>query len=201
MKYIKVTADEIGLLDYNSKQLQRDMIDLSIFASLDSFDTVKMSAGLLDKFKIPDFGKLLKKLGLHLKTSDGLIQMLFKSGIHVAKLFWYAVKATVSKNPKAKEDFINKIKKTTVTKEQMLDFLLKLDTVTLHLVTGPIHMLDATLGWHLGANIKHSIEKIDDIIKKAIETIKKSVKTLNKGKRAVINKHLTKIDKLVAMSL
>ena len=109
---------------------------------------------------------LLKKAGLHLHTGDGIIQMAMKSGKNVAKLFWYAMKgASGDKEAKAKAI---ELANTEVSKEQVMDFLLKLDMATNHVISGPIHLIDAWTGWHLWAGIK---DMATDGLKKAKEAI------------------------------
>jgi hypothetical protein len=97
----------------------------------------------------------MKKAGLvsH-KGSDGLIQMVAKSGAHIGKILFYAVKATKDEKSKAK---LKELLKKKGSKEQLIDFLIKLDTVSLHLVSGPIHSIDALTGWHIGANLHDKV--------------------------------------------
>ena len=74
--------------------------------------------------------------------------MILKSGKHIGKVIWYAMKAAVG-NEEDKQKLIRIIKETKISSSQLIDFLLKLDMLTLHAITGPIHMIDAVTGWHL----------------------------------------------------
>lgn len=126
-------------------------------------------------------GGLLKKVGLHAHTGEGgLIWVLGKSSVTMGQLFWNLVKAATTGDKKAKEKVVE-IAKTEITKEQVLDFLLKLDTLTLHMVTGPLHMLDALTGWHIAVNIKKASEPVVDRTKRAINHLRNLADNL-KGK-------------------
>ena len=72
---------------------------------------------------------------------------------------------------KGEEGYKEKMKDvvTKVQKEDVIDVLLKLDVLTLHAITGPIHMIDALTGWHIGPMVKAAVLKIDDRAKKALE--------------------------------
>ena len=57
--------------------------------------------------------------------------------------------AIINKDGEAAKNVLKGLKK-----EDVLDFLLNLDMATLHIVSGPIHTIDAITGWHLWANVK-----------------------------------------------
>lgn len=128
---------------------------------------------------------ILPKLGIHAhKTGPGLIQILGKAGSTMTKFFWYAMKAaTGDEEAKAK---VKELANKEIHKEDVLDFLLRLDTVSMHLVSGPIHMIDALTGWHIGAHtnkvkdgitikIKKAIEYLEDVAKTAVGRIKQKI--------------------------
>ena len=128
---------------------------------------------------------ILSKMGLSVhKTGPGLIDALKSAGKGMFKFFGHAVTG----NKKEIQKMLNK----EITKEEVIDFLLKLDTATLHLISGPIHTMEALTGWHISANLKHkmkevhstSVSKIKDalnFIKKKLElTTDKTAKTISK---------------------
>lgn len=57
---------------------------------------------------------------------------------------------------------------TQVSRAEFIDFLFKLDMVSLHLVTNPIRMIDAITGWDLMSNLQAHAKKagaiVDDIV-------------------------------------
>ena len=159
---------------YNYLQEENeDLLKLiEVIVLIDSLD--ECNEGMVDDFKTmmkklkAKFNDIAKKAGLHIEKSDGLIQQLIKAGGNVGKLIYYAFMAYYNNDPKMKEKA--KEISDSVTKEQIMDFLLKLDTVTLHLLTGPLHTLDALTGLHIWPNIK---DKIEPVTKKAKEAIEK----------------------------
>jgi len=128
---------------------------------------------------------LMKGLGLHAsKSGDGLIQMALKSGKLMAEFVWHILKAAAgNKDSKIR---VKEIANTQISKEDFMNFLLKLDMATLHMVTGPLHMLDAITGWHIGVHIK---SKVGDIMIKAKEAINNLVDAA-KGTDTSIRKKL-----------
>lgn len=115
-------------------------------------------------------GDFLPKIGLHAhKVHGGLIGMLKKAGSTMAKFFWHAMKAATG-NEESKK-IVKEMANKEIKKEDLIHFLVKLDTVTLHLVSGPIHMIEAITGWHIGANIKTDVKNIMQKAKEALETL------------------------------
>jgi len=115
-------------------------------------------------------GDFLNKFGLKIHKGDGIIDYIAKFSKGAGKLLIAAIKGN-------KEE-VKKIA-TSLDKAQVVDFLLKLDMATMHLVTGPIHMIDAVTGWDLAANLKHAAEKgkgILDKIKKIYNELKTTAK-------------------------
>ena len=62
--------------------------------------------------------------------------------------------------------------KGVVSKGDIVNVLLKLDGVTLHLISGPIHVLEYLTGWKV-SGIKKKVENVTVRIQKAIDTLKK----------------------------
>ena len=81
----------------------------------------------------------------------------------------------------------------------MLDFLLKLDMATLHVLTGPLHTIDAITGWHLWANVK---DKADQGLKKAKEAIDNLIavaKTAEQSVKDKLKRYMHGIAKLIGL--
>lgn len=108
----------------------------------------------------------LNKVGFKLHKSKGILDYIKSFAGGVGKVMFHIIKGDLDK---AKELI------KSISKEDILDFLYKLDLGTLHLFTGPIHMIDAWTGWDLAVNLKSHMEKgegITDIIKKELQKVK-----------------------------
>ncbi|MDX8383295.1 MAG: hypothetical protein R8M45_04380 [Ghiorsea sp.] len=110
---------------------------------------------------------ILDKAGLHVSKSSGLLDYAFKGAKLIGKLFVAAIKNDTAE--------VKSIANTEIKKEDLIDFLMKLDQATMHLVTGPIHFIDAVTGWHVGAAVAHAVETTAASIKKGIESAKNAI--------------------------
>lgn len=117
-------------------------------------------AGLTDKL-----GDVLPKAGLKLHKGKGLLSYVKDFTGTAGKMIIAAIKKDKEQIKKLSQEF---------EKADFIDFLLKLDMVTMHLVTGPIHMVDAVTGWDLMANLKAHTKKAED----TLETIQKAIADL-----------------------
>ena len=118
-----------------------------------------------------DVKAALKKVGLSTeKSGKGLIQILRGASTHIAKAFILALKAHVFKKKDAKEELKQHLKRK-VKREEIVDFLLRLDMVSLHIFTGPIHMIDALTGWELMADIHSGAKSASDRVKSAVQAL------------------------------
>lgn len=119
-------------------------------------------------------GSLMKASGLHVKKGDGLVQLAMRSGKLMAQFIWYAIKA--AKGDKEAQQKVKEIANTEITKEQVIDFILKLDMATAHVLTTPIHTIEAITGWHIWANVKDKVsggyEKAKEALKNLIDVAK-----------------------------
>jgi len=120
----------------------------------------------LDESILDDFAGQVKaalpKFGVKIHKGSGLIDYLKKFTTVGGKILVAALQKDKEK--------IKELSKN-VERAEFVDFLLKLDMVTMHLITGPIHMIDAVTGWDLMANIKAHAEKAEDIIKGIVHGI------------------------------
>ncbi len=138
------------------------LVETAMF--MEEFDHLNEGIGDFAK-KVKDF---LPKLGLHAsKAGPGLIGMLKKAGSTMAKFFWYAMKASMG--DKEAKQRVKEMANKEIKKEDLINFLLKLDQMTMHLITGPIHMIEALTGWHIGAHIKSDTQAMMAKTKDAIE--------------------------------
>lgn len=117
----------------------------------------------------------LGKVGIKLHKGDGLIDYVTQFSKGAGKLILAAIKGD-------KEE-VKRIAQT-LDKAKVIDFLLKLDMATMHLVTGPIHMVDAITGWDLAANLKQAAHGAKNILGdffKAIEQVTSTIKQVVTG--------------------
>lgn len=138
---------------------------------------------------------ILKKFGLEFeKNSPGVIDYVVKFTKGVGRFILAAIKG----DKKKMKELLK-----SVSKEEVLDFLLKLDMLTLHHITGPIHAIDALTGWELWANIEKVAKKSEVVInniKKILNNLKDKVKTFVAPKlQPVVIGKITDIEQLAQL--
>jgi hypothetical protein len=109
------------------------------------------------------FKSFFHKTGLHVKKGKGLIQHLLNGGEFVYK----AVKLAIKQD----SDGIKKLFADAEFKKNFVDFILKLDQASLHLITGPLHFIEAVTGIHIGVAFDEIVQDIKDQLKKAYNVI------------------------------
>jgi len=125
--------------------------------------------------------KGLDKAGLKLHKGDGIISYVMKFLKGTGKLFYHLFKGDVKK---AKEVLRG------LSKEEVLDFIYKLDLGTLHLFTGTLHTIDAWTGWDLTANVKSHMAKAQSLAKTFKDAIIKVKDTIVSGFSGKLQKNL-----------
>jgi len=106
----------------------------------------------------------LAKVGMKLHKGDGIIDYVLQFSKGAGQLILAAMKGDEKKVKGIAASF---------KKEKFLDFLLKLDMATMHIVTGPIHFIDAVTGWDLMVNLKGAAETAKDKLKNFYDAMKK----------------------------
>lgn len=158
--------DKIDMYRFTSQE-KRNMItllEMAVFIEED-FNRMNEAFDFMGKIK-----GLADKIGVHASSSGGgMIGILYKSGKVMAEFMWNAMKASMG-DTTAKER-VKELAKTEISKEDVLDFLLRLDGLTLHTMTGPIHFIDNLTGWHIWAAVKKHAENFGDIAAKAIKDL------------------------------
>lgn len=134
----------------------------------------------------------LNRVGLKAHKSTSIISYIKKFTTGVGKVILYLIKGDAKKA----QELIKEVKK-----EDVLDFLVKLDSGTLHLISGPIHTIDAWTGWHIAPNVNKKIEQAQStisIIKDALIKVKDGIDNLfssNKVKHDELLKYVLVLDK------
>ena len=173
---------------YDDKQR---LLELALFMSLNPRQLNEADGDWRGKFK-----QAAKKADLKLGNERGLLQTLSKVSSHISKVIYYAIKA--KGGDRAARDEVKELLKKRVTKEELIDFFFKLDTLTLSILTGPINIIDALMGWNIVSTLKSKGKTSDSRIKDAISDLSTSIETLpDKLKRKVLN-NITKIKKLIS---
>ena len=139
------------------------------------------------------FDKHLKKLGLKLHKSKGIIDYIKSFAKGAGKVLLYIIKGDHEKAKAILKD---------MKKEDILDFLYKLDLGTMHLVTGPIHMIDAWTGWDLAVNLSAHMEKgegISIVLKQSITKVRDAVTQMFAGNQQ--KRLLSHVDKIEVVAV
>ncbi len=175
------TQNEAYILDINSIKMQEVALALENSIAL---QYLLDHDGQLNEGIESMISGALKKVGLHLTKGNGLIQMLSKASVTVSKVIYLAVMGT--KDPAYKAQLKDYIESNKVDKAQIFDFLLKLDTLSLHMLSAPIHILDAITGWHIGPDLHAAghdtpTDKINSVIKdlkSLLDSVPETIKDL-----------------------
>ena len=156
------------LLEEQMKNETSDRLQVLLYM-MENVDTINEST---DEQILENVNKHVNKIGLKLHKSKSLIDYIKSFTTGAGKLFLYMIKGDTKK---AKE-LLKSIKK-----EDVLDFIIKLDLGTLHIITGPLHTIDAWTGWDLAANVQAKMEKGSDLlndIKHGIDEIRAKIVAL-----------------------
>jgi len=118
----------------------------------------------------------LGAVGLKVHKGDGVIDYLKQFSQGAGKLILAAIKGD--------SEEVKKIA-NSLDKAKVIDFLLKLDMMSMHIVTGPIHFIDALTGWDLAANLKHAVKQVPNLLKDiwtSLNNIKMNISDVVQGK-------------------
>jgi hypothetical protein len=153
------------VIDYEQLKVNEAVTGFAAAMYLDGivYESDELFEGAVSKF--------LEKLGLTVHKTKGLVDYVAGFTKGLGQIIIAAAKGD--------KERVKQIEHS-VKKEDVIDFLLKLDMATLHLVSGPIHFIDAITGWDLWANVKSTAQKgksVLDMIKKEIDTVVTMVKT------------------------
>lgn len=148
-----------------------DRISLLMFLSENSQTINESNLSRMSERQVAEgVNDWLNKVGMKLHKGDGIIDYLRGFTKGAGKLIMAAIK-------KDKEE-VKRIA-GTLDKAKVVDFLLKLDMATMHIVTGPIRFIDAVTGWDLMANLKHVAVKAVDMLKIFYDAINKVKSSIN----------------------
>lgn len=110
----------------------------------------------------------MKASGFEIRQEKGLWHYLLDAKAEIVKLIAAAWKKDIAA--------IKAILTKEVSKQDVLDFVLKLDLLAFHVLTTPIHYIDAVTGWDLHANI---VNKAKEGNKAVVKTFKDAFKFIH----------------------
>ncbi len=142
-----------------------------------------------------EFTGLFNKLNIPKQHGKGILQVLAKSGRALTDVVWLAMKSSLG-DKKAKEE-LKALLKTEIKREDVKDFLLRLDTVTLSIVSTPVRVIDALTGWDLWGKIVKGKTTTIDTIKKAITELEGAADKLTGDLQKQLKKHIATIRELI----
>jgi len=131
------------------------------------------------------------ELGKNFEVEKGLLSYMKDAGIGGSQILYHAFNAYYHKDEASKE----KIKELAqgVKKEHIIDILMKLDVLTLHLITGPLHVIEAVTGWSIMGAIKSKVEPVEKQAKQAIHSLESLGKSLDDKLRAQVQNYANAI--------
>jgi len=142
--------------------------------------------------------KVASKLGIAAHGRKNLLKLIASVGKNTGLALVYSIRAHGG-NSEAK-DKLATILKTANIKSELTDLILRLDALTLHLLTGPIHIIDALTGWHIGADLQQKTKTPNTHIKTALDTIIKASNAIKDKPRRTLNRSIEKIKKIFAVA-
>jgi len=155
--FIRDDKDNNIIDDYTEKFLVLEYLNSNI-----------MDEGITDYFA---------KQGLKLIQGKGLVNYMAQFMTNTGKL----ILASLKGDTKKMKEILKKVNQSDV-----LDFLLKLDAVTLGLVSSKIMLIDNITGWGLMDKLKNAVKSAEQKLKdfyKAVGDVKKSIGDVLDGSR------------------
>jgi len=157
----------------NEERLSEDMQDkISILMYLSENEMINESLDTMNEAELVEgVNDWLGKIGMKLHKGNGIIDYVKQFSVGAGKLIMAAIKG----DKKKVKEIANSLEK-----EKVVDFLLKLDMATMHIVTGPIHFIDAVTGWDLMVNLKHAAEGAKSLLAAFYDAMKKVKDSIKK---------------------
>jgi len=161
----------IKFKDYLKEENASEMMEARIAGLVYMLENVDMmnESSESDEELLEGVKEYLKKAGFKAERTKGLIDYFKSIGTGVGGIFMALIKGDTGK---AKEIL------KTVSKADVIDFLMKLDLGTLHLFMGTVHTIEAWTGWELEAAIQKHVQGAKDIyqtIKIALGKVKDNI--------------------------
>ena len=106
----------------------------------------------------------------------------------MSKFVWHIFRYHITGNQESKEKIVE-LSQAKISREQFMDFLFKMDILTLSLFTAPLKMVDALLGWSIHPVVKNKTKDVMERGKLAIKQLMDVAKAVPEkvGKKLEVN--------------
>lgn len=146
------------------ENLHKGVITFSEFNSIEAA-IMEYAILLMDDNELNEAKSLLGKAGFKITRSKGIISLLATAGKGLSAMMIAAMKGDKEKVKALAND---------VSREDVIELLLKMDKVSLGLVSAPLGLISEITGWNLEIN-KPDTSNIIDSINAIIEKLKHAV--------------------------
>ena len=139
-------------------------------------------------------GNVSKKLGFASSGRKNLISLLSSISKNAALAVVYAIQAQAGRE--GAREKLESVLKTSNIKAELVDLVIRADVLTLHLISGPIHIIDAITGFEIAEKIREKAEIGSEKLKDAVELIQRSSKKLPVPKTRRLQKSIKTIKRV-----
>ena len=143
-------------------------------------------------------GSISKKLGFAGSGRKNLISLLSSISKNAALSVVYAIQAQAGRE--GAREKLESVLKTSNIKSELIDLVIRADVLTLHMISGPIHIIDAITGFEIADKIREKAEIGSEKIKDAVELIQRSSKKLPNPKTRRLEKSIRIIRRVFNLS-
>jgi len=184
----------IKFKDYIKEEASTSLMEARMTGLVYMLENVDMmnESAQADEALLEGVNDYLKKMGVKAERTKGLIDYFKSIGSGVGSIFMALIKGDAEKA---------KAILKTVSKADVIDFLMKLDLGTLHIFMSTVHTIEAWTGYNLEADIKQRIDQAKDIyqtIKQALNKVKENiVKVLNPKQHKSALSNIKRLEKQV----
>ena len=143
-------------------------------------------------------GSISKKLGFAGSGRKNLISLLSSISQNAALSVANAIQAQAGRE--GAREKLESVLKTSNIKSELIDLVIRADVLTLHMISGPIHIIDAITGFEIADKIREKAEIGSEKIKDAVEFIQRSSKKLPNPKTRRLEKSIRIIRRVFNLS-
>ena len=195
--YTDLNSEIKNILDPNKYDSSEDAITILEFMMIVDSGDMLLSEERGESVKAL-FAKVSNKLGFAANNKKNLIGLLRSIGKTGALSILYAIQAQAGSED-AKEK-LAQVLKSSNAKSEILDFVIRADVLTLHLISTPIHMIDAIAGFDIADKIREKAVGGGERLKDAVDLIQNSAKNLgNPSTIRKVKKSLNTIKKVFSL--
>lgn len=198
MKTLKQFMDEGYAVrgKYSSKEIEQIVLE---YAAILDCDAVMLTESSKIESVKAGLSKAVGKLGLEMSGRKNLIHLIGSLSKNGAMAMIHAMRASagVEGSKKSLEVLLQK----SNLKSEFTDLILRLDILTLHFVTGPIHIVDAIMGWDLASNIREKTLTQNTKVTAALDDLSQRAAKMSTNAAARVTKGLKIVRKAFGLPL